>query len=52
MCKTDTLFITCHICGKELAHQKVDHNQILTAEAAIRMHESMIRHLRTRHSNG
>lgn len=48
-CRTDTLFMSCHICGETVVSTEVDHNRILPAHKVISWHERLIAHVQKNH---
>lgn len=46
---SDTLTITCHFCGRELRHQRVEAGKYLAPSTVIRWHEAIIAHVRREH---
>ena len=49
MIHTDTLSMSCHICGKQIATKRVEHDEVLKPSEAIRWHERVIAHIRKVH---
>lgn len=49
-CTTDTLWLSCHICGKRVGQKQVPHDAKLSAALLIKWHERMVKHLQEKHA--